>query len=519
MLALLVVAATFRDYGVTWDEGVQARYGELVVDYFRSGLRDHRADQFLSLRIYGPPFEAAAALITAPFPDAKWELRHLLTALVGLLAVPGLMMCARAARMPWVGPLAAVALLATPRYWGDLFANSKDVPFAAAFTLAMAALATLVVSPGQRARRILLVGLAIGGAAAVRPGGLPLLAAMLLASLVLSVGPAPSLAAAARRGVDALAIGAAALAVAWLVMIAFWPWAHVAPLRHPIEAMERAASLAKVYPVLFDGRVVPSNELPARYVVEFLLITTPLPLLALAVAGLGVALWQQWHAPGSAAARVLLLLELWWLVPIAAAAVVRPNVYDGLRHFLFVLPALALFAGLGALTIATAPRRTTTRVLATLAVAVALLWPVPALVRLHPYQYTYFNELVGGLAGASGRYETDYWVASYREAMRWIQDPERARPAYRRLRVLVAANELSFTAAQAYAGPGVKLVRLTRSPTEDRLPDGFDYFIATYRHGMNAAFPGAPVVHEIGRDGAVFTTIKAAHGAERPVGR
>jgi hypothetical protein len=514
VLALLVVAATFRDYGVTWDEGVQARYGELVVDYFRSGLRDHRADQFLSLRIYGPPFEAAAALITAPFPDAKWELRHLLTALVGLLAVPGLIICARAARMPRVGPVAAVALLTMPRYWGDLFANSKDVPFAAAFTLAMAALATVVTSPGRPVRTVVRAGLAIGGAAALRPGGLPLLVAMLLVSLVLSGGPVASLAAAARRGVDALAKGVAALAVAWLVMIAFWPWAHVAPLSHPIAAMARAASLAKVYPVLFEGGVVPSNQLPARYVAEFLLITTPLPLLTLAVAGLCVALRRQWRAPGSAAARVLLLLELWWLVPIAAAAVVRPNVYDGLRHFLFILPALALFAGLGALTIATAPRASTTRVLATLAVVVALLWPVPALVRLHPYQYTYFNELVGGLAGASGRYETDYWVASYREAMRWIQDPARARPDHRPLRVLVAANELSFTAAEAYAGPDVDLVRLTGPTTEDRLPDGIDYFIATYRHGMNRTFPAAPVVHEIGRDGAVFTTIKAARGAK-----
>jgi hypothetical protein len=507
-LAVIVVVATYRDYGVTWDEGVQARYGELVVDYFRSGLRDRRADDFLSLRIYGPVFEAGAAIASGILPLPKWELRHLLTALVGLLAVPGLLGCARALREPWVGPAAAVALLTMPRFWGDLFANSKDIPFAAAFTAAMAALAALACGPGRPPRRVLIAGLAIGGAAAVRPGGLPLLAAVLLVALALSIRVEPTPRATAGAAVDALAKGALALAIAWLVMTAFWPWAHVAPLRHPIQAMANAASLAKVYPVLFEGRVLPSNQLPARYVAEFLLITTPLPLLALAAVGCIVAVRRQWRAPTSAASRTLLLFELWWLGPIVAATIVRPNVYDGLRHFLFVLPAVALFAGLAAVAIATAPRRAAARASIVALLCVALLWPLRALVGLHPYQYTYFNELVGGLAGASGRYETDYWVASYREAMLWIQDPARARPG-RPLRVLVAANELSFTAAEAYAGPGVELVRLTGPPLGVRLPDGFDYFVATYRHGMNAAFPGAPVVHEVGRDGAVFTTIKA----------
>ena len=38
--AVATVVATHRDYGVTWDEGVQARYGELVVDYFRWRQQD-----------------------------------------------------------------------------------------------------------------------------------------------------------------------------------------------------------------------------------------------------------------------------------------------------------------------------------------------------------------------------------------------------------------------------------------------------------------------------------------------
>jgi len=40
------------------------------------------------------------------------------------------------------------------------------------------------------------------------------------------------------------------------------------------------------------------------------------------------------------------------------------------------------------------------------------------MVKLHPYQYVYFNRLVGGgLANAAQRYEADYWGASYREGV------------------------------------------------------------------------------------------------------
>ena len=48
---------------------------------------------------------------------------------------------------------------------------------------------------------------------------------------------------------------------------------------------------------------------------------------------------------------------------------------------------------------------------------VALAWDASTLVRLHPYQYLFYNPLVGGLEGASGRYVTDYWVNIMPEAV------------------------------------------------------------------------------------------------------
>lgn len=54
LVGLAAVLATYRSYGSNWDEAVQAYYGELAVDYFRSGLIDRRVNRFLNLRFYGP---------------------------------------------------------------------------------------------------------------------------------------------------------------------------------------------------------------------------------------------------------------------------------------------------------------------------------------------------------------------------------------------------------------------------------------------------------------------------------
>ena len=43
-----------------------------------------------------------------------------------------------------------------------------------------------------------------------------------------------------------------------------------------------------------------------------------------------------------------------------------------------------------------------------------------ATIKLHPYQYIYYNSLVGGVNGAARQYELDYWGTSFKEAAEYI---------------------------------------------------------------------------------------------------
>ena len=161
LVCLLGVFGTYGDYGITWDEGAQARYGEMVVDYFFSGTQDQSCNEYLDLKNYGALFEAGAATVYRLTGTHPYETRHLLIGLTAVLTLVGLMMFGRLWSDPWVSVLAGPILLMLPRFYGHAFNNSKDIPFACGFVWAMYAIARLTMSETLRWRDVILTGLAI----------------------------------------------------------------------------------------------------------------------------------------------------------------------------------------------------------------------------------------------------------------------------------------------------------------------------------------------------------------------
>lgn len=529
LVAGWVVARTVGDYGVAWDESVQARYGELALDYFASGLRDRSYESFWNLRYYGALFEMVAAGAGRLDPAHAFVLRHACIAATAIAAVLGAIRFAALLEVRGATVLACLALATYPGFYGHAFQNSKDVPFAAAFAWSMVALVTLLGRARPRWRDAVACGLAFGAALAVRVGGAPLLLGFAGVAAVywwFAYRQAPALRGQAAEAGErahraARSAGPArvalqltlALVLAWAAMVATWPFAQQAPLANPLAAVSVATFFPYRMPVLFEGRYLPSDALPGSYLAELLVLTAPLALLGFALVGLAAAVAIQRARPRSRAALACWLLELWVVLPPALFAIGRPNIYDGLRHFLFVLPGVAILAGLGAAHLISLGATPAVRRVAAVAAAVLLALPVADLTRLHPYEMTYFNPLAGGVAGASRRFDTDYWATSYREAMEWIAADADGRPAV----VLVAATDYSRACADAYRPPNVELRTLWEGgidgPLPGGLPPGVDYYLATTRVGLAANFSAAPVVHAVGRDGAVFAVVRGTGGA------
>jgi tetratricopeptide (TPR) repeat protein len=108
------------------------------------------------------------------------------------------------------------------------------------------------------------------------------------------------------------------------------------------------------------------------------------------------------------------------LFPILFVIYEKSNLYGSWRHFLFTYPGIVVIAAAG---LWRHFNRFNTRVRNILIFTVVLpltFHPVKFMVMNHPYYYLYYNQLVGGLKGAYGNYETDYYYNSIREGSDWL---------------------------------------------------------------------------------------------------
>ena len=101
--------------------------------------------------------------------------------------------------------------------------------------------------------------------------------------------------------------------------------------------------------------------------------------------------------------------------PITFAA--YPTHYDNFRHVLFFIPPIFLFSGLA---IERLFAKIRSRWLQGMIAVLMIIPGVYSIVDLHPYQYIYYNNYVGGVEGAFRKFESDYWWTSFKDATEFI---------------------------------------------------------------------------------------------------
>jgi hypothetical protein len=427
ILAGLVVLAVliFRDYGISNDEEVQHRYGELIVNYYASGFRDSALFNYKNLYLYGGLFDIIAVGAAKLLPFDVFLIRHFLSAMIGVAGIAGAWATARLVAGPRAGLIALVALAVCGPYFGGMFNHTKDVPFAAAMIGALYFLLRAARDlPAPRWIDVIGFGLLLGAATGLRAMGLLLIGYAGL--IVLMSIPRPSGLGDAALFVTRSALRLApAVLIGYLIMIAAWPWASLAPL-NPLRAVFSFAHFHYEIRTIVAGGIYQMADVPWWYVPFYLLIKIPLVAYAGVLCALAALVFALAHDGLSRLPRRQLetaFIAFVAIFPVVCEAVTEGPAFTGMRHFLFVVPPLAVLAGIGfdALLSALSPRRWLSAAAASV-LTLALAWDAGVLMRLHPYEYMFYNALVGGIEGAARRYEMDYWVNMMPEAVRALHE-------------------------------------------------------------------------------------------------
>ncbi|PKU24832.1 glycosyltransferase family 39 protein [Telmatospirillum siberiense] len=514
-VAILVIL-TYGDYGITNDEEVQNVYGVKLLAFYTSFFQDGSAFNYLDLFRYGGFFDLIAAVLNLFSPLGEYETRHLLGGLVGVVGMAGAWRLGRHLGGPRVGFLALLLLLLTPAYYGHSFNNPKDAPFAAAMVWTLYYLCRVVSAfPSPPLRLVAKLGVALGVALSIR-------VAAVLVGPYLAVGAGLYLLGLWRETHDFSRIRISlwwlvrrllpAAVIAYLLMGVFWPWGVMSPF-NPFEALRDFSKLPINIDTLVAGIWVKATQVPRDYLPDYLLVNLPEVVLfgLLAAGGSGIA-WLfsrlpkgRWFPVDTSVAEMrraqILMVTIAAFFPIVFFIFFKPTAYNGIRHFLFVVPPLAVLSAMGIDRVWDLLARTSERLGRFFAVVLTgvLVTQTWVMAQLHPDEYVYYNMLTGGVKGAEGAYELDYWGNSLVEATKdlaeYIAMENGDKPITRVYKVAVCGHRLSA----AYFFP--EYMEFTK-----KLDDA-DFLVAFTQANCHRHFEGRQII-SVERFGVALSVVK-----------
>jgi hypothetical protein len=505
----LVASVTFRDYGLGWDDYTHAEYADLLLRMYGSGFKDTAALSFANLYMYGGGFDMAAALLHKIIPLELFETRRLVGAVVGIIGLAVTWRLARRVGGPLAGLAALLLLALCPTFYGHMFMNPKDAPFAVAMVILMLGLVRLAEEyPYPSPRTVLIVGLGAGLSIGSRIlGGLALFYALvgfipMLIEEVRTHGARESF----RRFVRMAYALLPGLILGYVVMGLIWPWSIIEP-GHPFQAATYFSTFfEKPWKEMFDGVIVAVPDMPWSYLPTLFALQLPEILLALSIAAVVTTVMALPRNDVPARRKtILLMLTLAAVLPIAIAIVKRPALYNGIRHFIFVIPPMTVLAGV---TFARGmswlkEHRRNWQPVAFAVFAFGLLLPLGEMIRLHPYQYTHFNHIAGTVRGADDRYMLDYWGLAFKQASdslrEHLDERNEAPPPGHKWNVAVCGPHRG---AQVALGPDFTI--------------GWDSHVADFAMTLGEFYCkgliSAPILVEIKRDDVVFARVYDIRG-------
>lgn len=423
----LVGFFSIHNYGLTIDELENFVVGERYLAYFKTGdasvldmrqeMPEYDHPDGLQLRLLDsdvhPPLPSILAAITDRFFH-DWlkvldpiDARHMAIVLMAAATLSATYLFAQEAFGRALAVLAVVLLALHPRFYAHAHYNLKDIPKTLFFVLSLWTFWRGAVF--QKPVSILLAAFFLGMGVSVRP------------NLVL----------------------AAVVGLIWVIFVYRWVLADrgvlLAILAVPVVA---AAGFCLAWPAMWFS---PINTLKTlwEYWVQlgvsnrsswtlypWLLIAYSMPMITLVGLTLGAAATlRRWKSDRF---RTLLLIWLWFSIPLMRVSMPGMTIYDGIRHFLEVIPALSILAALGLGEMAWLISQLTGLDLKKLMYASVVLVALPLFwqnERFAPFGIAYFNPLIGGLQGAQSigiQEATDYWGSSYRQGYAWLN--KRAKP-------------------------------------------------------------------------------------------
>ncbi len=427
LLLGLLMPILSRHYAVTWDEWMDTNYGFLVFKYILSLGKDTSYTTFWHGYLYsafffvlthslnalasGDIFHYVADFSRTDHFLSYFQISHLTNSLFGFYLFFFTGLAAKEVK-GWRAAFLALLLIAiSPRFFGQSMNNPKDIPFAATYMFTLYLMIRFFKQmPRPDVKTMLFLMIAIGMTMGTRVGGVILISYLFLFGMLFYAlrrwhrkDPFPLIPWVGRLLLVAIA--------GYLVGLFFWPYGQINPFLNIFRALAKLSDFRfETGTIIFKGHYYPITQLPWDYLPVWIFITTPTVVLT------GWFLFYLFLPVYKAEPqrKFMAILAFAGLFPMAVVILKHSVLYNDWRHMYFIYGPLVVFAALGWDHLLEIQKLKQFRAGFYLLLVLMAGFPVTWMVRNHPYQSLYFNGWVGGLKGAAGNFEIDYWSNTIR---------------------------------------------------------------------------------------------------------
>lgn len=392
-LLIVIGLLVYKDYGISWDESIQRSYGLDVYNYVFN--RNERLFKNKD-RYYGPVVEFSQVFLEKTFSVSDiqyiYQLRRLFNFTLFVFGVFFFyLLLVKRFKSVWWGLLGSMLLILSPRIFAHAFYNSKDISFMVFFIIA----SYFGVIFLQKRETLIAILIAFLSAVLIDIRIMGALFPVLLVSLFF-------LNTFKREHLKLLLLY---FFLTVLFAVILWPTLWEAPLENFLAAFDQMRNYPQKTSILYFGEKVSSVGVPWHYTLGWIAVTTPLIYLVASAVGL----IRVPRRPYRNIDKQDLLMAGWLFVPLIAVILLKSTLYDAWRQMFFIYPPILYFAVYGLVKASSAIRR----VLFVLLI-INLYFVTLFMVREHPFQNLYFNELVR--TPYEKKFELDYWGLSYKRA-------------------------------------------------------------------------------------------------------
>jgi len=497
LLAMLIIS---RDAGISGDEEVHYKHSEMVYNYFSTFGKDQSSldTPKTHLKYYGQAFDNLVTGLTHLFGIRDiYAFRHLMCSFSGWLTI--VITALFAAYFSGYGAAILVLILfaVSPGFLGHAQNNLKDIPFALAYISSVYFSLKLIFSETKHSRQtIILLILSIGLSIGIRAGGLLVifyLGFFMLLKIGLDWFTSKKLDRQLLKKQLILFVGISL--AGYLAGLITWPYALQNPVVNPWKSYQVMIHYPITIRQIFEGNFDWSDFHPWYYLPKYMAITIPIVVFS----GIVAFLLNAKKNYNRTQKFQLLLLAFTIMFPIAFVILKNSNLYGSWRHFLFAYPGIILISALGIHAFFARFKQRLVRIPAILLLLLLIIHPVRFMAANHPYYYLYYNQMVGGLKGAYGNYETDYYYHTMRKGAEWLQDYLKNKPDTGQ--IVVGAN---FPIQWYFRNQ--KRIKFVYFPYQSRSQYNWDYSIVANSYISswqlkNKLWPPANTIHTVFADG------------------